>query len=688
MNLIKKPLYLILAIIIATSFLFSSHVAWAAQPTMPSYVTADTNFNGKIDKITITFSENVNIVDGGGAGDGFLGLTVTGYTIANQNYAATNVATMDLILTESANPDTGATPNVTYNTGTGATIKDAAAAEMADGASVAIKNDGARPVIVSTAPAYLSTNISPDRCVEVFFSEAMSINTVTKTCTPDPGGWSNTTWELANTKAVFFHSSSPFNSQIITFKITDGRDPTGNVLASGPVPNPWTFQVSLENGEIIDSGGGTVSPSDGKVQIDFPAGAVENSTTVTIQTETDYPQLPSGYFIAGDEVYDFQAVSGGSAVTTFNEPVSLTFTYEDQDIAGLNESSLKIYYWDEVSSGWVALSDSSVNTATNTVTATTTHFTYFGVLGEATSLVEIKRIWGDDRYKTAIEVSKEMYSTASSAVLTSGENYPDALSSAGLADSVSGPLLLTNSNSLTSDTLDELSRLGVSTVYIVGGVNAVSLNVESTLSSLGYSVTRISGTDRYDTAQKVSDWIYDESTVSGAVIVSGEDFPDALSASCPAALVSYPLLFVKKDSIPQSTKDYLSRLTSPSTVNIVITGGASVISENVAQSLNTYGTVSRISGNDRYATAIQVAEQFSSSDRLVISTGEDFPDALVGGVLAIYYGGPVILVKEDSIPSDANTYIQSRDWEGVHIIGGTNVISSSVEDEVESLLSS
>ena len=311
MNLIKKPLYIILAIITATSFLFGLNVAEAAQPTMPSYVTADTNFNGKIDKITITFSENVNIVDGGGAGDGFLGLTVTGYTIANQNYAANNVATLDVILTEGANPDTGATPNITYNAGTIATIKDVATAtEMANGAVVVTQNDGARPVIVSTAPAYLSTNISPDRCVEVVFSEAMDINTVTKSCTPDPEGWSNTTWELANTKAVFFHYSSPFNSQIVTFKITDGRDPTGNVLISGPVPNPWTFQVSLENGGIIDSGGGTVSPSDGKVQIDFPAGAVENSTTVTIKTETDYSDLTSGYFVVGVEVYDFQAVSG------------------------------------------------------------------------------------------------------------------------------------------------------------------------------------------------------------------------------------------------------------------------------------------------------------------------------------------------------------------------------------------
>ena len=307
-------------------------------------------------------------------------------------------------------------------------------------------------------------------------------------------------------------------------------------------------------------------------------------------------------------------------------------------------------------------------------------------MGESTSLVGVQRIWGDDRYKTAIEVSKEMYDSASSAVLVSGEDFPDALSSAGLADSISGPLLLTNSNSLTSVTSDELTRLGVSTVYIVGGVNAVSSDVESTLSSLGYNVTRISGTDRYDTAQKVSDWIYDESTVSGAVIVSGENFPDALTASSSAALMSYPLLFVKKDSIPQATEEYLSKLTSSGTVNIVITGGTSAISEDVAQSLNTYGTVSRLSGQNRYATAIQVAEQFSSSDRLVVSTGEDFPDALVGGVLAIYYGGPVILVKKNSLPSDANTYIQSRDWEGVHIIGGTNVISSSVESSIESIV--
>jgi len=142
-------------------------------PTIASAVTGDNDGNGKVDRLIITFSEPVNITDGN-AGDGLDCITLSdGYTIANADYAATNVTTLTLQVTEEANPDTGATIDPTYvNTGTNK-VKDIAGNEMANNETVA-GTDGAAPVIVSAvaADANATAGIQAGDTVTITFSEA------------------------------------------------------------------------------------------------------------------------------------------------------------------------------------------------------------------------------------------------------------------------------------------------------------------------------------------------------------------------------------------------------------------------------------------------------------------------------------------------------------------------------------
>jgi len=135
------------------------------------------------------------------------------------------------------------------------------------------------------------------------------------------------------------------------------------------------------------SGGGATSITStggGGAAVEVPVGAVSSNTTVvvtpvgTAESMTGNP--PAGSFMVGGYVYQFSATSGGAAVTTFSEAVTLTFTYTNDQIANIDESTLVIYYWNSDTSAWVALS-STVNAATNTVTATTTHFSYFTIMG-------------------------------------------------------------------------------------------------------------------------------------------------------------------------------------------------------------------------------------------------------------------------------------------------------------------
>jgi hypothetical protein len=91
-------------------------------------------------------------------------------------------------------------------------------------------------------------------------------------------------------------------------------------------------------------------------------------------------------------------------------------------------------------------------------------------------------------------------------------------------------------------------------------------------------------------------------------VARGDSFPDALAGSVLAASHNAPLVFVTPDGVPPATRAELERLQPD---RIVVFGGSAAVSEVAAQqlaALTTTGTVERLSGADRFATATAIAE--------------------------------------------------------------------------------
>ncbi|MGI6366724.1 MAG: cell wall-binding repeat-containing protein [Bacillota bacterium] len=62
--------------------------------------------------------------------------------------------------------------------------------------------------------------------------------------------------------------------------------------------------------------------------------------------------------------------------------------------------------------------------------------------------------------------------------------------------------------------------------------------------------------------------------------------------------------------------------------------------------------VTRISGSDRYATAVEVSKSgWSSASVVVLARGDDYADALAGVPLAYRLGAPILLVEPNRLPS-------------------------------------
>src|SRR5699024_10146101 len=119
----------------------------------------------------------------------------------------------------------------------------------------------------------------------------------------------------------------------------------------------------------------------------------------------------------------------------------------------------------------------------------------------------INRIAGDIRYNTAIEISEAGWNTSDTVILARGEEYADSLAGVPLAHKIDAPILLTPTDELWEQTMDEIGRLKASNVIILGGTDAVDKNVETTLKEKGLDVERIAGKDRFRTAEKIANRI-------------------------------------------------------------------------------------------------------------------------------------------------------------------------------------
>jgi putative cell wall-binding protein len=195
-------------------------------------------------------------------------------------------------------------------------------------------------------------------------------------------------------------------------------------------------------------------------------------------------------------------------------------------------------------------------------------------------------------------------------------------------------------------------------------------------------VDRLSGLDRFETSAAVSAANFSPG-VPVVYLASGAAFPDALSGAPVAGKKGTggaPVLLVSQNGVPPSVAAELARLRPR---RIVILGGTGAVGASVEKSVQAYtaGTVSRISGADRYATSARIsAVNFTPGVPVVyVANGRNFPDALSGAPVAGANGAPVLLVTATGIPASVQTELKRLTPGRVVVLGGTGAVSSVVE---------
>ena len=288
-----------------------------------------------------------------------------------------------------------------------------------------------------------------------------------------------------------------------------------------------------------------------------------------------------------------------------------------------------------------------------------------------------QRFQGENRAKTAVNVQRHYFANTNKVILVNDNAYPDAISATNVSMG-KYPLLYTGKNSLSVETKSALDKMFLDEIYLMGGVNTISKNVENKLRKNfpHAKITRIMGNNRYDTSAQSSKA---RSNATNLIFAAGTNYADALYATSLAAHQKAPVLLISNDGINQSTANYIKSLGNID--NVTIVGGKISVNESVKNQIQalTKKRVTRLSGSDRYASSVEVAKRVNANPAEVITTsGEVFADALVSSTVAQKIKAPILLVKKDVLPLSVREYLKSTtSIYKLTTIGGYNTVTKN-----------
>lgn len=300
---------------------------------------------------------------------------------------------------------------------------------------------------------------------------------------------------------------------------------------------------------------------------------------------------------------------------------------------------------------------------------------------------DVGRIAGADRFATAVAVSQSTIPDGGRApvvYLTSGMNFPDALSAGPAAIRRGGVVLTTAPDWLPDVVADELERVRPERVVIVGGTGAVTSGVEASVrAAVGTAtpVDRIGGPTRFETAELLIRDAFDEGSSRAAIIATGWNYPDALAAGPAAGRLRAPVILVDGGApLDAATRELIRDL---GVTDVYIAGGAVAVGTTIEDDLALLlgsGRVTRLAGADRFDTAALIGDAiFRGSDIAYVANGWGFADALAGGPLAGAAGAPLYLGQQECLPVSTVLQLLDQQVAGVGLLGGTAVLGRGAE---------
>ncbi|MCR4712119.1 MAG: cell wall-binding repeat-containing protein [Clostridia bacterium] len=184
----------------------------------------------------------------------------------------------------------------------------------------------------------------------------------------------------------------------------------------------------------------------------------------------------------------------------------------------------------------------------------------------------VKRVWGQNRYLSNIEILKEGKVVAGSEIIVcTGADFADALS----ASATGKPVLLVGGKALLAEQKEYLKAVNAGKFTIIGDQTVVLAEIENELKTFA-PVTRVTGRTTYERSVAIAKK-YFPGIQAHINIADGKNFPDALCGGPMAVLTGGPLLLVDE---PATIMDpVLAYVKTARTFKVTIFGGPGSVSD-------------------------------------------------------------------------------------------------------------
>lgn len=190
--------------------------------------------------------------------------------------------------------------------------------------------------------------------------------------------------------------------------------------------------------------------------------------------------------------------------------------------------------------------------------------------------------------------------------------------------------------------------------------------------------TRLSGSTRVETAIAASQATFPDG--AAAVVLARSDlFPDAQTGTPLAVALRAPLLLSTPDALHEATEQELLRLLEPG-ATVYLLGGVAALGEQVEQRIAALGLRPvRLSGPNRFATAVAIARFLDSPPTVLAADGIAFHASVLAGAAATRGEalptvggrgvGAVLLTAGETVPVETRDYLDAHPTTEVIAIG-------------------
>lgn len=228
-----------------------------------------------------------------------------------------------------------------------------------------------------------------------------------------------------------------------------------------------------------------------------------------------------------------------------------------------------------------------------------------------------------------------------------------------------------------------INALLVSTMMLT---NVAPVALAANAATSDPTVVRLSGDTRVGTSTKVSDTAYESADTVVLAGYNGE--VDALTGTALASLKDAPLLIVSNKE--EDFNAIAAEIESLGAKNVILLGDTKVISKSISDDLKALDlNVSRVAGDDRFDTAIEVAKELGLKHDHVFLTNDgrsgELADALTTGPVSGRDQDPILLTSHAGLPTQTIKALEAMDVKKVTIVGGEKAVSAAVKSELENL---